>query len=221
MKKNKRNLHKRRMFLPLFVASFGLGLGILFAEFTRNDLDALKAEGILWPSPPKLNEFFLIDKDDLPFTLEDLKGKWSIIFFGFANCPDICPSTLMEMSKAERKLRAMPEFGDSGQLIFISVDPRRDSPTILKTYVSHFSSNLQAVSGSQEELRILAKSVGAIFLKVDSHRNNHSYSVDHSAGIFFVSPDATLFSVLTPPIVDTSILDRMTNVLQAYQTFKR
>ncbi len=222
MKKNKQTLNKRRVFLPLFVASFGLGLGILFSEFTKNDLDVFKAEGILWPSPPKLNEFFLIDKDNLPFTLDNLKGRWSIIFFGFANCPDICPSTLIEMSKAERKLRAMPEFGNSGQLIFVSVDPERDSPTVLKTYVSHFSSNLQAASGSQEELRILAKSVGAIFLKVDSHDDdhNHSYSVDHSAGIFFVSPDATLLSVLTPPIVDTTILDRMTNVLKAYQAFK-
>ena len=220
MKKNKRILNKRQVFFPLFVASFGLALGILFAEFTKNDLDVFKAEGILWPSPPKLNEFFLIDKDNLPFTLDDLKGRWSIIFFGFANCPDICPSTLIEMSKAERKLRAMPEFGNSGQLIFISVDPERDSPTVLKTYTSHFSSNLRAASGSQEELRILAKSVGAIFL-INSHDDhNHSYSVDHSAGIFFVSPDATLFSVLTPPIVDTTILDRMTNVLKAYQIFK-
>ena len=123
------------------------------------------------------------------------------------------------MSKAERKLRAMPDFGNSGQLIFVSVDPERDSPTVLKTYVSHFSSNLQAVSGGRDELRIIAKSVGAIFLKVDSENNN--YSMDHSAGIFFISPDATLFSVLTPPIVDTTILDRMNNVLKAYQTFKR
>ena len=219
MKKNKRNLNKRRVFLPLFVASLGLGLGILFAEFTRSDLDVFKAEGILWPSPPKLNEFFLIDKDNLPFTLDDLKGRWSIMFFGFANCPDICPSTLMEISKAEKKLREIPEFGNSGQLIFISVDPKRDTPTILKTYVSHFSSRLQAASGSQEELQILAKSVGAIFLTVDSDSNNNSYSVDHSAGIFFVSPDATLFSVLTQPIVDTIILDRMNNVLKAYQAF--
>ena len=219
MKKNKQSLKKRRVFIPLLVASFGLILGILFAEFTRNDLDSFKAEGILWPSPPKLNEFFLIDKDNLPFTLDDLKGRWSIMFFGFTNCPDICPSTLMEISKAERKLREIPEFGNSGQLIFISVDPKRDTPTILKTYVSHFSSRLQAASGSQEELQILAKSVGAIFLTVDSDSNNNSYSVDHSAGIFFVSPDATLFSVLTQPIVDTIILDRMNNVLKAYQAF--
>ena len=219
MKKNKQTLSKRRVFLPLLVASYGLILGILFGEFTRNDLDSFKAEGILWPSPPKLNEFFLIDKDNLPFTLDDLKGRWSIMFFGFANCPDICPSTLMEISKAERKLREIPEFGNSGQLIFISVDPERDTPTVLKTYVSHFSSSLQAASGSQEELQILAKSVGAIFLTVDSDSNNNSYSIDHSAGIFFVSPDATLFSVLTQPIVDTMILDRMTNVLKAYQTF--
>ena len=220
MKKNKQSLKKRRVFIPLLVASFGLILGILFAEFTRNDLDSFKAEGILWPSPPKLNEFFLIDKDNLPFTLDDLKGRWSIMFFGFTNCPDICPSTLMEISKAERKLREIPEFGNSGQLIFISVDPERDTPTILKTYVSHFSSSLQAASGSQEELQILAKSVGAIFLTVDSDSNNNNYSIDHSAGIFFVSPDATLFSVLTQPITDTIILDRMTNVLKAYQTFK-
>ena len=220
MKKNKRSLKKRRVFLPLLVASFGLGLGILFAEFTRNDLDVFQAEGILWPSPPRLNEFFLVDKDNLPFTLDELKGRWSIIFFGFANCPDICPSTLMEMSKAERNLRAIPEFGKSGQLIFISVDPERDTPAVLKTYASHFSSNLQAASGSQEELLILTKSVGAIFLKVDSSSNNHGYSMDHSAGIFFVSPDATLLSVLTQPIIDTTILDRMTNVIKAYQTFK-
>ena len=216
MSKDKKKPKRNRILLPLIIIFSGFILGVLFAEHTKDGLKIHETEGILWPYPPKLNEFFLIDKDDQPFTLDDFKGRWSIIFFGFANCPDICPSTLMEMSKAEAKLRAFPEFGQSGQLIFISVDPDRDTPSILKTYTSHFSSNLQAVSGGRDELRIIAKSVGAIFLKVDSEKNN--YSMDHSAGIFFISPDATLFSVLTPPIVDTAILNRMNNAVKAYQT---
>ena len=206
---------RERPFIALVVILLGLGFGIISAHYSRNGSDFYNSEGILWPSPPKLNEFFLTDENNNPFTLADLKERWSIVFFGFSHCPDICPSTLTAMSKAETKLRSIPEFGDSGLLLFVSVDPNRDTTKILKKYISVFSPSMKAATGSEKELQILAKSMGAIFIKVGNTPNE--YSVDHSAGLFFISPEGHLFTVLTPPILDLDIVERFTNAIDVHR----
>jgi len=208
---------RKQPFVSLIVIVLGFGLGIFFAQYSRNGSDFYNAEGILWPSPPKLNEFFLSDENNKPFTLADIKERWSIVFFGFAHCPDICPSTLTAMSKAETELRSIPEFGESGLLLFVSVDPNRDTTAILKKYVSVFSPRMKAATGSEKELQILAKSVGAIFMKVG--RTRDEYSVDHSAGLFFISPEGHLFSVLTPPIMELDIVERFSRAIKVHRKF--
>lgn len=205
----------KQPFLSLFVIVLGFGLGIIFAQYSRNGSDFYNTEGILWPSPPKLNEFYLSDENNNPFTLADIKERWSIVFFGFAQCPDICPSTLNAMSKAEAKLRSIPEFGESGLLLFVSVDPNRDTTEVLKKYVSVFSPRMKAATGSEKELQILARSVGAIFMKVGGTEDE--YSVDHSAGLFFISPEGYLLSVLTPPIMEPDIVERFTKAIKVHR----
>ena len=120
----KQRTQKEKKIKPIvlgLVILISFGAGFLIAHLSEEHLPGIDTEDILWPSPPKVNAFFLEDIEKKPFTLENLTGRWSILFFGFANCPDICPSTLQSMTKAENVLRSNPAFGESGQLIFVSV----------------------------------------------------------------------------------------------------
>ena len=90
----------------------------------RQHAPAAAVEGLLWPDPPALQAFTLQDHAGRPFDLERLRGRWSLLFFGFTHCPDVCPSALAAMAAAEAELRTLRHFAERGQLIFVSVDPR-------------------------------------------------------------------------------------------------
>ena len=195
------NSKNTAMYTIVIIVFFLVGV-VLSTNIRKSNYEEIP-EGVLWPNPPKINSFFLNDSNNQAFTLDSLRGKWSILFFGFTNCPDICPSTLNSLAKIERKVDSIEEI----QLIFVSVDPERDSNKVLKLYTSNFSDTIIPVSGSMEELKILASSVGALFIHKAVDEN--FYSVDHSAGLFIINPDAQLFSVITPPIHSNLIKQRL------------
>ena len=104
--------------------------------------------------------FKLVDYDGRPFTLNSMQGKWTIMLFGYTHCPDFCPTTLMELSRAYRNLqRENPELAAKTQIVFVSVDPFRDSPEVLADYIAHFNRKFIAVSGTPEELSSLIGSL--------------------------------------------------------------
>tara|TARA_B100000214_G_scaffold360253_1_gene322473 strand:- start:103 stop:744 length:642 start_codon:yes stop_codon:yes gene_type:complete len=195
------NSKNTAMYTIVIIVFFLVGF-VLSTDIRKSNYEEIP-EGVLWPNPPKINSFFLNDSNNQAFTLDSLRGKWSILFFGFTNCPDICPSTLNTLAKIEREVDSIEEI----QLIFVSVDPERDSNKVLKLYTSNFSDTIIPVSGSMEELKILASSVGALFIHKAVDEN--FYSVDHSAGLFIINPDAQLFSVITPPIHSNLIKQRL------------
>ena len=176
----------------------------------RQHAPATAVEGLLWPDPPALQAFALQDHTGRPFDLERLRGRWSLLFFGFTHCPDVCPSALAAMAAAEAELRALHPFGERGQLVFVSVDPARDTPQTLASYVTHFSPTLIGATGEEQALQRLTRALGVLFVQVPL--GNGGYSVDHSAGIFFVSPDLHLVSVLTPPQSAADIVRRFSAV---------
>ena len=166
--------------------------------------------GVLWPNPPAVADFHLIDHTERPLRAEELRGRWTLLFFGFTHCPDVCPTALASLAAAEERLRADPAFGDEGRLVFVSVDPERDTVEQLRDYVGYFSPTLVGATASLPELKSLTRSLGALFMKVEQGENQ--YSVDHSAGIFYVSPDLRLMSVLTPPQSADEIVSRFATV---------
>jgi protein SCO1/2 len=122
----------------------------------------------------------LPDVDGKTRTLEEFKGKLVIVFFGFAQCPDVCPTTLAEIAE----LRAM--LGPDGakvQPIFVTVDPERDTPAVLKEYVKPFGSDVVALRGSLEQTQAAARSFKVFFAKSPGKTPN-SYTIDHTAGAF-------------------------------------
>ncbi|MGR8918869.1 MAG: SCO family protein [Gammaproteobacteria bacterium] len=167
-------------------------------------------EGLLWPDPPLLADFHLSDQRGLPFTPETLRGRWSLVFFGFTHCPDVCPTSLEVMARAAQALEENALWRERGQVVFVSIDPERDDAEALASYVGYFSPDFLGVTGAESELRALTRSVGALFHKVAQGEGR--YTMDHSAGIFFVGPDLRLVSVITPPHNAAAIVRRFETV---------
>ena len=122
--------------------------------------------------------FELPDQNGKLRTLADFKGKVTVVFFGFTQCPDVCPSTLAELSQVKKQLGAA---GQDVQGIFISVDPKRDTPALLKAYVESFDPGFVALRGTPEQTTATAKEFKVFFAQVPG-KTEGSYSVDHTAG---------------------------------------
>jgi len=125
-------------------------------------------------------ELNLRDADGRMRTLADFKGKVTVIFFGFTQCPDVCPTTLAELAQARKLLGA---DGARVQGVFVSVDPARDTPEVLKAYVSTFGSDFVALHGSDDEIKAAAKQFKIFFNKVPG-KTEGSYTIDHTAGSY-------------------------------------
>ena len=112
--------------------------------------------------------------------LSDFKGKVVVVFFGFTQCPDVCPTTMVELANVKKALGA---DGQRVQGIFVTVDPERDTADVLKAYVSNFSPDFIALRGSLEETQAAAKQFKVFFAKVPG-KNGEGYTIDHTAGSF-------------------------------------
>lgn len=124
--------------------------------------------------------FDLPDASGQRRTLADFKGKVTVVFFGFTHCPDVCPTTLLELAAAKKALGA---DGDRVQGIFITVDPERDKPELLKAYVDNFGSGFVALRGTAEETKAVAKAFKVFYAKVPGSTED-SYTIDHTAGSY-------------------------------------
>lgn len=126
----------------------------------------------------------LKDPDGKQRSLEEFKGKVVVVFFGFTQCPDVCPTTMAELAEVKRSLGA---DGDKVQGIFVSVDPERDTPELLKAYVGNFDPGFVALRGTPEETKAAAREFKVFYTKVPG-KTEGAYSVDHTAGSYLFDP---------------------------------
>lgn len=132
--------------------------------------------------------FVLKDADGRERTLADFKGKVVVLFFGYAQCPDVCPTTMTEMAQVKQQLGA---DGDKLQVLFVTVDPDRDTPTVMKAYMGAFDPAFVALIPTQEQLAAMAKDYKAYYKKVDG-KTPTSYSMDHSAASYIYDTQGRL-----------------------------
>jgi len=125
-------------------------------------------------------ELKLFDTDGRMRSLSEFKGRVVVVFFGFTQCPDVCPTTLLELSEVKK---ALGPDGDKLQGIFVTVDPERDTPEVLKSYVDNFGAGFVALRGTLDETRATAKHFKVFYNKVPG-RSEGSYSIDHTAGSY-------------------------------------
>jgi len=144
-----------------------------------------------------LPDFSLIDTQCRTFGLAQLRGHWSMMFFGYTNCPDFCPTTLTTLAALEKRLRGR-EASVRPQVIFMSVDAARDTPQQLAKYVPYFDPEfIGLTAASQSDAEAVAAKLGVSV--IITPKSDGTYTVDHSGAIFVLNPEGKLVAVLTGP----------------------
>jgi protein SCO1 len=152
------------------------------------------------------NDFRMTDHNGKPRTMADFNGKAVAVFFGFTHCPDVCPTTLSEMKRVMEKLGA-----DSArvQVLFVTVDPKRDTPELLAKYVPSFNASFLGLYGDDDATAKIARDFKIIY-RIQAGKTPDSYTVDHSAGMLVFDPQGTLrlfidYGRLTPEQIAADI----------------
>ena len=150
--------------------------------------------------------FQLVDTSGRTVDQRVLKGKWSVVFFGFTHCPDICPTTLAELAKAQQQWSALPD-STRPRVLFVSVDPDRDTPDRIGEYAHAFHRDTLAATADIPALEAFAKSLSLVFMKVPAAEGAPAdqYSIDHSAALAVLDPKGRMAGIVQPPLVPQDI----------------
>ena len=150
---------------------------------------------VLTPARP-LPEISLIDQAGAQFDGSRLKNRWSLLFFGFTRCPDVCPATLGTLAQVAKSLADLPP-GERPQIVLVSVDPQRDTPEALASYVRFFDPSFTGLTGTQLAIDSLTRALGVPV--AISKTGNGDYTVDHSAAIFLIDPQGAMRALFSTP----------------------
>lgn len=164
--------------------------------------------GLFWPNPKLIQDFKTIDQSGNAFGIEQLKGKWSFIFFGYTHCPDVCPVTMSVMADAYKLLAA---DNNDLQIIFVTVDPERDTTEVLSQYVSYFNEKFIGLGGNTDMVNSLTKNIGVPYY-LNKDKQTENYLVDHSASIFLIDPKGRMVGKVSPPHQKDQIVAQFTNI---------
>ncbi len=158
----------------------------------------LKLNGaFMFDTPRAVPDFALVDHHGQPFTPDSLKGQWTLVFFGFTYCPDICPTTMAFLSRFVGELDGLPERDDT-RVVMVSVDPARDTPERLAEYVPYFNPEFTGVTGEFLDIHRFATALNTPFRKVPGQDEN--YLVDHSANVVLVNPRGDYHGFFKAPL---------------------
>jgi len=155
-------------------------------------------QGTLLPSAKGVSDFQLTGHDGKPFSHDDLRGKWSFAFFGYTHCPDVCPTSLTMLAQVMKRLEKNDTLDALPQVIFVSVDPERDTPELLEKYVPYFHPDFIGVTGGPQQLLTLTRQLGILYGKSPGDSEDN-YLVDHSAAIILFDPDGNFRAVFGAP----------------------
>jgi len=191
--------------VKLFESKLAIGLfcsltviaGFLLAKY--QDLTGPSREvenATVFNQPRALPEFSLLNHHGQAIGPSDLGGNWSVIFFGFSHCPDVCPTTMAMLART-RKILADAGETLSPQVYMISVDPERDTVEKLSTYVPFFHPSFIGITGSREQITMLTKTMGVAHNRVPLE--NGEYNIDHTSALFILNPDGHLVALSSSP----------------------
>jgi len=149
--------------------------------------------------PKPITEVQLVDKTGHRLMDNYFRDKWTLVFFGYTNCPDVCPSTLMQMKELYKSIKQLHGSKDY-QFLFISVDPARDNIKHLKAYVEYFDKDFDAATGDIGQIKSFEQVFGAFHKYAKKNKNDMHYAVAHSAEIYIVDPRERFVGRFLPPI---------------------
>ncbi|MBE0484149.1 MAG: SCO family protein [Bacterioplanes sp.] len=161
-------------------------------EQTLNRIDGVT----VFPTPLSVSDFNFINQYGDAVTQADLLGRWQLVFFGFTFCPDICPTTLADLSRSYRQLSAADQA--QWHVVLVSIDPERDTPEMLQPYMQYFNSEFIALTGNPEALPTLASELNAFYARAE-RPDGMAYLMDHSANLALIDPQGRYRGFIEPP----------------------
>ncbi|AXK54865.1 SCO family protein [Pseudomonas protegens] len=205
---------QKTVFILVALVALILGLTVnkVLSGKGQGDPTALIDAGIiLLPQSRTLPAVKMLDQDGQPVVIDELKGKWSLLFFGYTFCPDICPTTLAQLRQIKSELPK--EAVDKLQVILVSVDPNRDTPQQLKQYLGYFDKDFKGLTAaSVEDLQKLANAVSIPFIPADTSKPN--YTVDHSGNLAVIGPDGHQRGFIRAPLNNQKLVAQLPVMLQ-------
>lgn len=185
------------------VVAFALGMTAYLGPAQR----APDIPGLLWPNPKVVGPFQLTDHRGAPFDLARLEGRWTLLFFGYTHCPDVCPSTLAVLKQTYARIQAAAPQATPPQVAFVSVDPARDTTERLASFVTHFDADFLGVTGPDPALGALARQFGIVYVRAEPDARGN-YAVDHTAAILLTDPQGRLVGLFSLPHDPAAIADQ-------------
>lgn len=198
------------------VASLFMYLAVMFIKPAPQQAATAAIQGIYFAAPNVLNAFELTDMTGNSYSDQSLQGHYTLLFFGYTYCPDVCPTTLAMLDKATTFFQADHPRLPQPKVVFVSLDPARDTPEQLTKYMAHFNPDFMAVTGSESALRLLTQQVGVAFDKViPDPEKPEQYLIEHSTGLVLVNPRGGMVAVFTPPFDPQKLSDELAKVYLA------
>lgn len=181
----------------LIALLLGLFLNKVLSPRVLSPAEMVNNGAIMFETPREFKPFSLVNHQNEPFTVEQFEGKWTLVFFGFTFCPDICPTTLATLNKFYQELAGDDILQDT-QVVLVSVDPARDTPERMAEYTTYFNKDFMGVTGEFLAIHSFATQLNVAFKKVMLEGDD--YTVDHSGNIALVNPKGHYHGFFKAPI---------------------
>jgi len=198
-----------RTTLWILLVALAAGLGLWAAQRTfgprQPAAPALQAVR-MFPEPRTLPAFSLQQSDGTRLVPGELQGHWTVVFLGFTHCPDVCPTTLAELASAQKQWASLPD-STRPRVLFVSVDPERDTAIAAGEYAHAFHRDTLAATGDLPSLEAFARSLSMVFMKAPAEAGAPAdrYNVDHSATLAILDPQGRMAGIVQPPLVPRDI----------------
>jgi protein SCO1 len=208
-----------RTTLLILLVALATGTGLWAAEYVYNRRESegpqLQTMRRL-TTPRELPVFTLQQSDRTQLMAGELRGHWTVVFIGFTYCPDVCPTTLGELAQAQARWATLPE-STRPRVLFVSVDPERDTIEKLGEYAHGFHKDTLAATADLPSLEAFAKSLSLVFAKVPLGKDPAAdqYTIDHSAALVVLDPQGRMAGVIQPPLKPKAIAEDLIALTEA------
>lgn len=201
----------------LMIASFAL-IGLLTMGYflILPALQPTASHGIqgMLSQPQTIKPFQLTRHDGQPLNVDSFKGKWTMLFFGYTHCPDICPMALSILRGIKLNIdEQYPQQTQDTQFIFVSVDGKRDTPTQLGQYITYYHPEFIGATGTEKQVNVLTRQLNIVYMKMPEQEDG-SYIINHSSTILLVAPDGKLVGRFSTPHEIADIIQRYIDMRQ-------
>ncbi|MDN7140882.1 SCO family protein [Pseudomonas sp. JQ170] len=204
---------QKTVFILVALVAVILGLTVnkvLNGRSEGNPTELIDAGIILLPQSRTVPSLEMTDEKGQAVAVDELKDKWSLLFFGYTFCPDICPTTLAQLRQVKSELPK--EAADRLQVILVSVDPNRDTPAQLQQYLGYFDKDFRGLTGSLENIQKLANAVSIPFIPADTSKPN--YTVDHSGNLAVIGPDGKQRGFIRAPFNNQKLVAQLPGLVK-------